>query len=806
MISDWWKKVEDTYHDARQRDGEERVRFLDAACGADAVMRRQIEVLLEHDEEPGTFLNTSPEMDPFQTSSLIGPYRLLEIVGEGGMGVVYRARRDSSEFQQEVAIKVVGGRLFAPEAERRFITERRILASLDHPSIARMIDGGVYEGRRYLVMEFVAGEPVTRYCDSRGLSLDERLKLFQAICSAVHYAHQHLIIHRDLKPENILVTAEGRVKVLDFGIARLIDASDAEQPATTTFLHPMSLSCASPEQLLGERLTLATDIYSLGILFYELITGIHPNAGKTGSEIWRGILEEKPAAPSKLVRGISADLDAIAFKALAKNPADRYASADEMSADIGRFLDHRPVLARAPSRLYYAACFCARNRALSATVLALLVAILAGFAMSAWQARRAEQQRAIAQRRFDEARRLIRTVVHDIQPKLARIDGTVSLRASLIEQTLAYLEAMSKDARDNPALLRELIESYLELAAVTGDAGVPSTGNSQRVVEILRNGEVLVDTLLRAEPFNAASLQTAFGFYRAATRYQLQYGLASKAEPHARHALDIAGRLSAVTGGDPSSQDILAEAEANLGHCLTDLDQKIAQYERSMSLRERAIERRPADAGKLRVEAASMSRYLSTAWFNKGDAGRALQAAIQARDIDESLLGENPASPVEQINLAIDLGAMADAYSLMKDHVQAALIQRRNVELREKVAAANPDDFRTAERLTYAVEALAGKEENLADYASARRDFQRAVNMYERLERKGTPSGQSRLIYIYANFGLARLDNIEGRQQQACARLKIIAEPLNAIEHSYTPTDREKQDIAEIRRQVLSCR
>src|SRR5260370_2268938 len=362
--------IREAFGGALELPSGERQSLLAELPGA---VRSEVLSLLTARQSAGAFLNT-PEDGWLRIGERIGPYRIVEKIGHGGMGVVYRARRDDGEFHREVAIKLVGGRLFAPEAERRFIAERRILASLDHPNVVRMIDGGLSEGQRYLVMEWIAGEPITEYCFQNALPIPERLRLFQAVCEAIHYAHQHLIIHRDLKPNNILVTPERQVKVLDFGIARLLDDGVAED-ALTTALHPMTLSCASPEQVRQDRLTLATDIYSLGLLLCELLSGRNPQSTGTPAEIVQRIATTEPLTPRKPAPGISPDLDAIVLKSLAKDPARLYASAEEMSADIGRFLESRPVLARRPSRLYYAARFCARNKALTAIAAALVLAV-----------------------------------------------------------------------------------------------------------------------------------------------------------------------------------------------------------------------------------------------------------------------------------------------------------------------------------------------------------------------------------------------------------------------------------------------
>ncbi|MBL8235271.1 MAG: serine/threonine protein kinase, partial [Bryobacterales bacterium] len=245
-------------------------------------------------------------------------------LGSGGMGIVYLAHRGDGEFRREVAIKIAGGRLFAPEAERRFIHERQILAQLDHPNIVRLLDGGIADSQRYFVMEYIAGQPLLEYARAKNLS--DCLRLFLDICSAVHYAHQRLIIHRDLKAANILVNAEGVVKLLDFGIAQIVEPGGGSTGAT--FLRPVSLACMSPEQVRGESLTLATDIYSLGVLLYELTAGINPQFrdGDSYAEAVERVLHADPPPPGHHNRSLPRDLDAVVLKAIAKDPRERYSS------------------------------------------------------------------------------------------------------------------------------------------------------------------------------------------------------------------------------------------------------------------------------------------------------------------------------------------------------------------------------------------------------------------------------------------------------------------------------------------------
>lgn len=388
MNSALWTQIRQAFGDLMDLPPAERASRL---AGYDPDVRRSVEGLLSAHDSAGGFLEHGGEQVP---GMRLGPYRLTDKVGEGGMGVVYRAVRDDGEFHREVAIKVVGGRLLAWEAERRFIQERQILARLDHPNIVRMLDGGLDNGRRYLVMEFVRGEPLTSYCLQRNLPLPQRLRLFCDAAAAVQCAHQNLIIHRDLKASNVLVTEEGVVKVLDFGIAQLLDAG-VDAPAGQTGLNPWTLSSASPEQIMGAPLTVAADIYSLGLLLYELLTGVNPqfSPGERADETIARICERDPKPPSSIHRAVPRDLDAIVLRALAKTPQQRYGSAEEFRADVQRFLEGRAVLAQPPSTAYRFRKWIGRNKLLSAVWAGLILAVLAGLGAFAWQARVAERQR-----------------------------------------------------------------------------------------------------------------------------------------------------------------------------------------------------------------------------------------------------------------------------------------------------------------------------------------------------------------------------------------------------------------------------
>ena len=372
--------------------------FLDAACEDDPALRRELESLLGLKTDADDFLRSlfPPGGGDLPAGTRIGPYRLCELLGRGGMGAVYRAVRED-DFTKQVALKLVERELPSPLILRRFHRERQILARLEHPNIARLLDGGTTaDGRPYLVMEHVDGVPIDRYCEDRRLAPQERLALCLQVASALSYAHQNLIVHRDLKPANVLVTADGVPKLLDFGIAKLLDPAEDLASLTRTMERPMTPRYASPEQVRGEPVTLASDLYSFGVLLYQLLTGELPCGLDTCglSESARRICDLEPQRPSALATPrVGSDVDAIVLKALRKEPRHRYPSMEHLAEDIRRYLAGYPVLARKGTALYRAGKLLGRHRwGFIAALVALMLA--GGFLVREQLRRSAEEQRA----------------------------------------------------------------------------------------------------------------------------------------------------------------------------------------------------------------------------------------------------------------------------------------------------------------------------------------------------------------------------------------------------------------------------
>jgi serine/threonine protein kinase/tetratricopeptide (TPR) repeat protein len=439
-----WERLEVLFEQALAMPDEARDAFLASACGGDAALRREIELLLDaHARADGPLERLAvgfrePVSEPRSADDWsgrrVGPYTVLREIGRGGMGTVYLARRTDGQYDRDVALKVIQSRLHARERSR-FLAERQILAGLSHPGIAPLYDGGLTDdGQPYFTMEYVNGEPIGRYCDAHALDITARLRLFRSVCDAVGAAHRSLVVHRDLKPTNILVTADGAVKLVDFGIAKPLDpnvAADTTRPGAALF----TPQYASPEQVRGAAITTASDVYSLGAVLYQLLTGVkaHRFTSLTPADVERTVCEHDPPPPSsaiaalrsgaggaaidpdeiarvrrirldRLKRRLAGDLDTIVMKALHKDPARRYASVDLLQQDIANHLDGLPVAARPDSLAYRARKFVTRHRAAVLAAILVVASLSAGLIATMIEARRVREQRAIAAAERDRAR------------------------------------------------------------------------------------------------------------------------------------------------------------------------------------------------------------------------------------------------------------------------------------------------------------------------------------------------------------------------------------------------------------------
>ena len=559
-----WSRLEALLDQALELPIDRRCDLLERVGHDDPALRERVEQLLAADAAAGDFMNDGAEAwlsggplmpagsadeGALDAGARVGPYRVIHQLGRGGMGIVYRVERADGEFAQVVALKLVRRGFDGDENTVRFRRERQILAQLDHPSIARLLDGGLHtDGRPYFAMELVEGEPITTYCDRRRLSIDARVQLFCRVCEAVQYAHGRLIVHRDLKPANIFVTTTGDLKLLDFGIAKLLTDDDPTQATelTRTGLRPLTPAYAAPEQLRGEPVSTATDVYTLGVILFELLTAGRPFAAAS-SAIERTPLEAEPTKPSHVVlrdrddapsideiaharsvtpRALAArlagDLDAIVLKALRREPQRRYIGAGALAEDMDRFLHGLPVAARPDGRRYRAGKFMRRHRVGIAVTVSLMLSLLGGLAATAWQARAKtlEAQKAEAVKAF------LISIFQGADPVQAA-GREITLRQVLDEGA----DRVQRDLASQPAVQGELLTVLAGIYAELGitDRATPLTDQARDIHERLYGADSpLVATNLRQKASLAlarSDADTADRFARAALeKHRRAYG------------------------------------------------------------------------------------------------------------------------------------------------------------------------------------------------------------------------------------------------------------------------------------------
>ncbi len=486
--SERWQRVQELFEGALDLPPEEREAYLRAEAGDDAELLAEVMSLLAADGAPvvdrlkGLVRDAASDLAEATAFSWIGRtvgrYRLLEEIARGGMGTVYLAERADAAYEARVAIKFVRASVAAPEVLRRFLAERQILADLRHPNIARLLDGGAADdGTPYLVMEYIDGEPIDDYADRHGLGVRERLLLFRKACDAVQHAHRRLVVHRDIKPSNILVSEDGTPKLLDFGVAKLLEPSGKEREGPTQTAMAGGLltpAYASPEQVRGEPITTVADVYALGILLYKLLTGVLPYGASTrrGTELARAILEEPPQPPSRAqarrVRAdgstepLDRDLDAILLTALEKEPSRRYPSVERLSDDIGRYLDRQPVLARPATRAYRLRKFVSRHRG---AVLAGVGIVLVVVGLSAFYTARLARERDLARqetRKSEQVTAFLERLFSVSDPSEAR-GTTITAREVLDSAVQRVPTELADEPEVQAALLYTLGNVYTSL-------------------------------------------------------------------------------------------------------------------------------------------------------------------------------------------------------------------------------------------------------------------------------------------------------------------------------------------------------
>jgi serine/threonine protein kinase len=748
MTPERWQHVKQVLGTALELAPAERAAYLDRSYAADASLRGDIAPLLESEERlKDQFLDgadlaaaaaavISPD-ENFWVGRRVGPYKVVEQIGSGGMGEVYRAFRADDQYRKVVALKFVRAGQYSNEVLARFKNERQILAGLDHPNLAKLLDGGTSEeGMPYFVMELIDGQPITEYCNEQHLSIRERLKLFLQVCAGVHYAHQRLIIHRDIKPGNILVTADGIPKLLDFGIAKIVESGqDASMADTTlTSFRILTPRYASPEQIKGEAMTIATDVYSLGVVMYELLTGRSPYELVNGftQEFAQEVCEREPPKPGlavlrlqevqqgnlqnesrafreisheKLSRQLRGDIDNIVLMALRKEPSRRYASANDLQEDIRRHLENIPVRARNDSVWYRTTKFVARHRAAVAASVFVVLALLAGLIITLHEARVARTERARAERRFNDVRKLANSLMFEVHDSIRDLPGTLPARKLLVDRAREYLDSLSREASGDADLQRELAAAYDRIGDLLGYTGAANLGDYPGALQSYEKALSIRESSLAAHPDDRQMQLDLLNDYFRLSFVLQDTGQYAKALAHLQMGLTLAQRTAKIHS-EAMFTDFLAGFYWQTANVL----------------------------------------------MQSGDYANALEKYRQGASIRETLVGNGDTTPVVRTHLAADYVGLSKAMSATGDLSGALEYSKKGAQILEQLSTSDPNNATLQEYLGEADDRVASILLKIHQLDASLGYYNKSLNVFVKLSNADPANSLA-----HDNVGLAQV-------------------------------------------------
>jgi serine/threonine protein kinase len=679
VFTERWDEIKEKLLAALELEPAQRSAYLARVDAVDPVLRKELDSLIASHERTGTdFLNApwaqaasalaSQVVPDALLGRRVGSYQIMGQIGVGGMGEVYRAFRADDEYKKQVAIKLVRAGQNSDFVVNRFKNERQILASLDHPNIARLLDGGTTEnGVPYFVMEVIEGLPIDEYCNTHKLPITERLKLFVQVCSAVQYAHQHLFIHRDIKPGNILVTSDSVPKLLDFGIAKILEGGTevAQLEPTLTFFRLLTPGYASPEQVKGATITTSSDIYSLGVVLYVLLTGRSPYqlTKPTSEGIARAVCEVEPEKPSAVVRRTMADgketarlaladlaalregsveklskrlrgdLDDIVLMALRKEPQRRYASVEQFAQDIQRHLDSLPVLARKDTLGYRMSKFVNRHKfgVIAASVMALtlltaLVVTIRANRIARQQAEIARTQRERAERRFNDVRKLANSMIFDLPGPIHMVPGSIAVEKMLYDNGLKYLDSLATEAEGDVSLQRELAAGYKQLGDSQGFPYGGSLGDSPGALASYRKSLQMRQRLVDNDPGNVSDQIDLSKTFRTIGALLYKTGDLQRAHEDVHKALDIIRPIVQAHENNVDALHELGIVLLTLGGVDGEELVTLRYHLDALHLFQKLEEKQP-DVRTARLQIAYMDGIVSTDYLQSGNPKEAIRYA-----------------------------------------------------------------------------------------------------------------------------------------------------------------------------------
>lgn len=764
-----WQQVKAVVGNALDAsDTTERSAFLARACADDTSLRREVESLLAHSSDRldacADELGVSglESLDP-ALDQRIGAYRIVRELGRGGMGTVYLASRADDEFQKEVAIKLLKRGTDTDEVLRRFRAERQILARLEHPNIARLLDGGTSDdGLPFFVLEYVDGARITDYCFANALDVHERIRLFLKACSAVRFAHQNLVVHRDLKPANILITAEGEPKLLDFGIAKLVDVSDSPLDVTAADRQRLTPAYASPEQTRGDAITTVSDVYSMGALLYELLTGVSPhrfsNAAPGPTELLRVIAEEEPQRPSAVAaelanrRRLNGDLDRILLKALRKDPAERYAGIGSFADDLRRYLGGLPVRARQPTFRYRAGKFIRRNKKGVVVGALALMSLLVGLVTAVWNARRAETEARRAERHFQDVRQLAGSFLFEFHDAIATLPGATSARQLVVSRALQYLDQLAQESAGDRGLQLELAGAYVKVGRVQGEPYAANLGDSTGALSSYGKAIEIVEPLGQQErgSVNVEARRLLGDACLALAAVQSRSNLLEQAAANNERALAIGTEL--LADNKPRAIEwrrMIIAAHLGLGdavqagnHQRRDPQLHLAafrHYQRAIPIAEELVAMNPDSVDDVRQLARTLSRaaIIAEVGAQTGESKQfddAVAYHTRAVALLRAISERSPASALDRRRLADGLIMKASAHVLANRMLPSALAEcNEAIAIETELASRDPSNAEAQQDLSFAHYTTGRMCQLLHDVPTAARHFRESLAILQPL-------------------------------------------------------------------------
>jgi non-specific serine/threonine protein kinase/serine/threonine-protein kinase len=746
MTPERWAAIKAIFDEVSSHASDDSEAVLDRLCRGDEEMRREVVQLLDADRRATAFLeNPVLRLSPEEAADLpaaasmvgrrIGAYHVIREVGHGGMGTVYEAERADAEYQHRVALKAVR-EVRSERVLRWFRYERQILAGLEHPNIARLFDGGTTsDSIPYLIMEYVDGTPIDQYCREQGLSIDERLRLFLQVLAAVDFAHRRLVVHRDLKPQNILV-AGGAPKLLDFGIAKLLSADAGDQAETETRQRVLTPEYASPEQIRGEPIRPANDVFALGVLLYRLLTDQGPYGSPTPPpyELARAVCEQDPDLPSGVAarrsvqRRLRGDLDTITMKALRKDPEARYGSVAQLAEDIERHLNGLPIHARGDVLMYRARKFIARHRIALAGAAAVIMALVAGLVATMWQARETERQRARAERRFDEVRQLANSLIFEVHDGIENLPGATPTRQLLVNRALDYFDSLAAEEQNDPRLQRELAAAYDKLGGVLGRPYSSNMGDSAAAMASYEKALAIRETLARGADDRNTQMDLWSSYFNVAQIYRETSNTRAALDFHAK-AYTIVNRLVEGSPQDPELLRALARSAVNRAHTFE-------------------------QAGRI---------------------AESLASAREALALHERLLTGNAQNNAARSELATDAGRVAIALLRLGEHAEALRFSERRIDISRQLTAVDSSNVGYRRGLSTAHLQLGQVLARNGDPAGALREQRAALAIREALAQQDPADRQASIDVMFAQLELGQLLARSGQRDAAAAILQTAA-------------------------------